>query len=65
MTVPPPNTKKVIEAQPKQNFAQAVVASLAEFLFDENPAVTNKIAKTLHSLLKFREGLQAIGKYHP
>ncbi|XP_063838719.1 serine-protein kinase ATM isoform X1 [Ostrinia nubilalis] len=60
VTVPPPNTKKIVQAEPKQHFAQAVVAALAEFLFDENPAVTNKITKTLHCLFKFREGVHSI-----
>ncbi|XP_061707147.1 serine-protein kinase ATM isoform X2 [Cydia pomonella] len=60
VTVPPPDTKRVIHLPPKQSFAFAVVAILSEVLCDENPAAINRAVGALSDLFKYREGKDAL-----
>lgn len=61
MTVPPIATRKIVDINPKQYIACSVVKSLSDIMFDEDPAVTSKVTETLNSLLKYREGSDALG----
>ncbi|CAH0748972.1 unnamed protein product [Diatraea saccharalis] len=60
VTLPPSDTRRIVSMEPRQTLASTVVTSLAEVVFDENPQVTSKVTKTLHRLLKYREGVEAI-----
>ncbi|XP_063617686.1 serine-protein kinase ATM [Cydia splendana] len=60
VTVPPPDTKRVIHLPPKQRFAFAVMAVLSEALCDDNPAATNKAVAALSDIFKYREGKDAL-----
>ncbi|KAM3964649.1 serine/threonine-protein kinase tefu [Aphomia sociella] len=60
VTVPANNTTQIVNIQPPQYFAHIVMMTVSDILFDENPSVTNKGAKTLNSLLKFQDGGSAL-----
>ncbi|CAG5022045.1 unnamed protein product [Parnassius apollo] len=56
VTVPPNDTKIIINIKPTQYFAITVVKSLFEIIFDEDPTVSDKATKALYLLLKFKDG---------
>ncbi|XP_050361625.1 serine-protein kinase ATM [Nymphalis io] len=60
VTVPPADTTRVRDLNPKQYIAILVLRSLSEQLFDEDPTVSNKVTKALNRLLKFRDGKAAL-----
>ncbi|XP_039752989.1 serine-protein kinase ATM isoform X2 [Pararge aegeria] len=60
VTVPPVDTQNILNLSPRQFFLQAVILSLSEHLFNEDPTVSNKITKALSRLLKFRDGKAAL-----
>lgn len=61
VTVPPGDTQKTVDIAPKNYIACVVLKSLAQVMFDDDPVVTGKVAETLNSLLKCREGNDALG----
>ncbi|XP_023934790.2 serine-protein kinase ATM [Bicyclus anynana] len=60
VTVPPVDTKTILNLYPKQYFAQTVILCLTEHLFNEDPILSNKITKALSRVLKFRDGKAAL-----
>ncbi|XP_047544765.1 serine-protein kinase ATM isoform X2 [Vanessa atalanta] len=60
VTVPPADTTRVRDLNPKHYIAILVLKSLSEHLFDEDPTVSNKVTKALNHLLKFRDGRAAL-----
>ncbi|XP_034831737.1 serine-protein kinase ATM-like [Maniola hyperantus] len=60
VTVPPMDTTKILNLNPKQYFAQTVISCLTEHLFNEDPTVSNKVTKALCWILKFRDGQAAL-----
>ncbi|XP_059060370.1 serine-protein kinase ATM-like [Achroia grisella] len=59
VTVPTNKTTRIVNIQPQEYFASTAMMSVSDIMFDENPTVTNKAAKTLNSLLKFQDGCSA------
>ncbi|CAH0725816.1 unnamed protein product, partial [Brenthis ino] len=60
VTVPPPDTRSIMDLSPKQYFANLVLESLLKHIFDEDPIVSKKITHALSDLLKYRDGQLAL-----
>ncbi|KAG6455766.1 serine-protein kinase ATM [Manduca sexta] len=60
VTVPPPDTQKLVTVNPKNYFVFVVIKSLVDIIFDENTKLMDKTLETLHSLMKFVENVDAL-----
>lgn len=61
VTVPPNEIRDVVNFNPKLCFAVICVRSLTKNLFDKDPKVTNKTAKSLNIILKYFEDIDVLG----
>ncbi|XP_068621125.1 serine-protein kinase ATM [Battus philenor] len=57
VTVPPNDTTKLINLRPPEYFTFAVVKSLLEMLFDENPVISLKMTNALYHVMTFKDGV--------
>lgn len=62
VTVPPLDTNRIVNVPPTQYFATSVLSTLSKYLLNGDSNVSNKAAKAINHLLKFRDGRTALGK---
>ncbi|KAL4708134.1 hypothetical protein ACJJTC_009913 [Scirpophaga incertulas] len=55
VTLSPIKARSLVDTHPRGVIASAAINSLCRVVFDEDPAVTNKVAKALNRLLKYKE----------